>query len=418
MRPLTMLRISPAVWCGPFLLAVVLMLVRSSLSEVTDVYGPALTAKGTLAVLILAPACAAGAAWEGGRLRRAGWMGQPHVRSRLTVALVAVAPVLAVGLAVQAAAVAVPLAASGAGPDVPLALLAPGVIAAHTLLGFALGTLLPTAVAAPAALLGVYAWMAVPPALEPLWLRHLTGYVDGCCAADEVPAPRALAGALIVAGGVAGTAALLLRARPRPAGRLLALLPVALALAAGASLVRGMGPDPVADRSGPLACAPGQPRVCMWPEHRARLAEVAGVAAEAGRAWRQLGIVLPREFSERRPGRLPPGVVSFGISQTAPRETVYLELANSLLRASVPACASGDPEYQGWEAMDYLTAWLASAAGLDSEALDHRYGSNPELVRTVRAVRALPAERQRAWAARNLAAVRACGVPPRLEPGP
>ena len=189
-----------------------------------------------------------------------------------------------------------------------------------------------------------------------------------------------------------------------------------LAFGLGALLVRGLGPDPVIEReAAALVCASGQPRVCVWPEHRGRLEEVAALAAQADAAWRQLGLAVPSEFSERRPAALPPGAGAFRISRESRPGDIVVSLAYGLLPPP-PRCALvGTAPYPGGAAARYVTAWLADAAGLPRAELGERFG--PDVLATVAAVRAMPSARQQAWLERNVAALRACEVEPWLEPG-
>lgn len=300
-------------------------------------------------------------------------------------------------------------------PDPRVLVVACAVVAAQALLGFAIGVRVPPVVAVPAVLLGGYAWIVLPIALEPLWLRHLTGAYLACCDVSTDLAPQAIAGSVVVVGGLVGTAGLLMR-RGFAALRLaLAVAPTVLAFGVGAFLVHGLGHDPVVDRRAALACSSGQPRVCVWPEHRGRLEEVSTIAAQATEAWRKGGGTVPSEFSEQRPAALPPGASSFGISLASGRGDIVVSLAQSLLPPP-PQCAFGrtDP-YYGVKAIPYVRAWLAAAVGLPPAELEQRF--RPAVLSTVAAVRALPVEQQRAWLERNLAALKACGVQPQLEPG-
>lgn len=414
----SVLRGSPAVWLSPLLVALAVLATSSTTIALTlpEPYPLALTSAGASSVFLVAPVCAAWAAWEGGRLRRAGWFTLPHARSPIVIALVALAPALVVGLVAIAAAVAVRFLGAGAValPDLRVVAKTVAVITAHALLGFAVGVNVPVVIAVPTVLLVDYGWMVLPIALEPLWLRHLNGTWISCCALHTDLAPQAFAGAVVVAAGFAATAVLLLR-QPLDAARLaLALAPLVLAFGTGGFLVHRLGPDPTVDRKATLVCSSGQPRVCVWPEHRGRLAEVAAVAVQADQAWRRFGIAVPAEFSEQR-SALPPGTSSFGISLETPRSGIVASLAYSLL-PPLPQCAlTGTAPFPGGRARGYVVAWFADVAGLPRAELVRRFG--PSILGTIDAVRSLPEDRQWAWLERNLAASGACGVPPRLEPG-
>lgn len=414
---LTLLRISPAVWLSPFLTLLAIAYANTLPVATRDPYPLALTAAGAWTVALIAPVCAACAAWEGGRLRRAGWFALPHVRPTAVVALMWLLPVLVVGFAALAAAIVVKLVGAGGvmAPDPRVLAVACAVVAAQALLGFAIGVRVPPVVAVPAVLLGGYTWIVLPIALEPLWLRHLTGAYLACCDVSTDLAPRAIAGSVVVAGGLAGTAGLLMR-RDFDAPRLvLAIAPTVLAFGVGAFLVHGLGHDPVVDRRAALACSSSLPRVCVWPEHRGHLEEVSEIAGQTTEAWRRVGGTVPSEFSEQRPASLPPGARSFGISVAAARGDIVVSLVQSLLPPPPPCAFARTDPYYGARAAPYVGAWLATAVGLPPAELERRF--RPAVLGTVAAVRALPLDQQRAWLERNLAALNACGVQPQLEPG-
>lgn len=409
----TVFRIIPAVWIAPVLLVLAIIYAGAAPTR-SEPYPPALTAAGAFTLFIIAPVCAACAAWEGGRLRRPGWFTQPHVRSTITVALSSLMPVLVVGLLAISAAVTFKLLEAGATiPDVRILVVAFAVVVAHILLGFALGLKLPSVVAVPAILVLDYAWMVLPPALEPLWLRHLTGDLSSCCSVSTDLAPRASGAALVVACGLAGTALVLMSRHLNAIRVALAFVPVLLGMGVGVMLVRGMGPDAVVPRDASiLVCSSGQPQVCVWPEHRARLMEVSEIVTGAANAWRQVGIPVPTQFRDR--SSLSPGERTFGFSLEADRHVILNSLAYSLL-PPFPKCAiEGTEPWLGGDAENYVLAWLDATAGMSGSELANRF--EPNVIRTVAKVRALPSDQERAWFERNVAALRRCDLPPQLQP--
>jgi hypothetical protein len=177
--------------------------------------------------------------------------------------------------------------------------------------------------------------MVLPIAVEPLWLRHLTGVWFTCCQVSTTLAPAAISGAFVVAAGLSGMALFLLRI-PLSAQRLiLSATPLVVAFSIGAALVRDLGPDPVVPRSSSvLVYSLGQPRICLWPEHRERLEEVVAITTEASVAWQEFGISVPTEFSEQEQQALPTDSRSFGISQDSQHGDILYSLAYSLLPSS------------------------------------------------------------------------------------
>lgn len=413
MRSMTLLRISPATWCGP-ILVVLAAAYTTVLSGTSDPYPLALTAEGAFTAFLVAPVCAACAAWEGGRLRRAGWASLPHVRSPLRIAMTSLAPVIAVGWLAISTAVLYTLRTARvvAVPDLRVMAATFVVVTAHALLGFAIGVRFSTVVAVPAVLLIDYGWMVLPHALEPVWLRHLNGSDTwlSCCSVATDVAPQALVGTLIVALGLAGTASMLLCARH--AVRRLAVVPAVLALSLGAVLVQGLGYDAVVPRDpAALVCSAGQPRVCVWPEHRDRLAEVTAIASTAASRWREADIGVPTEFSER--STLSLGDRSFGFSVQSRPSDILNALAYSLL-PPVPQCALAG-RTEPYIAADLVHAWLVEVAGMPDDEITKRFG--PDVSRAVAAVRSLPLRQQRVWLKHNHTALQTCDVAPQLEPG-
>jgi len=413
----TAARLSPAFWASPILALLAILFVQGSIAT-PDPYPIALTTAGASSILLVAPVCAACAAWEGGRLSRAGWFALPHVRPQVVVALTAITPTLAVGMAVVSAAVVVTLLREGivALPDLRVLGAAYAILGAHALIGFAIGAATPVVVAAPAVLLAGYAWMAMPAAVEPLWLRHLTGAWEGCCGVAEDLAPRAVIGAVVLAVGLAGSALLLMR---RPADGLvllLAPLPVAVGFVAGLLVVRGLGAYPVVGRDpSALVCAAGPPRVCVWPEHRERLAETAAIAEDLVAAWGATGIDVPAAFTEQLPPALPPDTRSFGIWSGADHSEIAAALSYGML-PPVPECAiKGQSRYPGGAAAPYVEAWFLAHAGAVAD--DARARFPPRVSAILSGVLSLPVDRQLIWLDRNLSALGSCGVEPELDPG-
>jgi hypothetical protein len=298
-------------------------------------------------------------------------------------------------------------------PDLRIVIMTFAIIAAHTLLGFAIGLHVRPVVAVPAVLLVDYGWMTLPRVLEPPWLRHLNGaWIAGFGVGIDV-ALVAIAGTVVVAGGLAGTAIFLLRRHIDVPRYILAVMPTVLAFIIGTALVRGLGYDPFVPRNASLlVCSSTQPRVCVWPEHRARLEEVSEIASDAAKRWQKVSITVPSEFSERT--SLSPDERSFSFNLASQRSDIIGSLAYSLL-PTYPACTLDEPPpYPGAPfAEEYIFAWLAATAGMPQADLATR--ANPDALSTVAMVQSLPSDRQQSWLKQNLAAWQSCKWPPRVE---
>lgn len=70
----TFFRRSAAIWLSPAVLFLIVYFANESPRPASTIYPLALTVTGASEVFLIAPFCAACAAWEGGRLRRAGWL--------------------------------------------------------------------------------------------------------------------------------------------------------------------------------------------------------------------------------------------------------------------------------------------------------------------------------------------------------
>ncbi len=414
----SILRISSAVWVAPILIPIVLYYASSYPPATFEPYTLALSAAGEFTVAIAVPVCAACAAWEAGRLRRAGWYPLPHVRSPLAIALSALAPVVALGWLSITIAVLYRLLGAGlvAVPDLRILAVAFVLFVAHSLLGFAIGVRLPPVVSVPSVLVVIWCWMALPPALEPLWIRHLTGDLSACCDLSSDLAPRAVAGSVIVAAGLGVSAVLLVRQRLDLLRFALAVASVLVAFGLGTRVVYGMGPYPAVPRSpSALVCSSGVPRVCIWPEHRERLKQAERIIGEVIQRWRVHGIRAPREFSEQSPDQLPSGTGSFMITSESRPGDIVDTLAYGML-PPYPACALADTSYYtGQAARDNAYAWLAYTAGVSRDRIASEI--SPGALHTIEMVRAMPRDSQLAWLHRNLAHSLDCGAPPRLGSG-
>lgn len=418
MRLATVVRAQPAVWLLPALLVLGAIYVANYQAGTSDPYALAFAAAGQVVIGFVAPIVAGLGAWEARRLRTSGVWGGPHVRSHVAIAADALWPVIAVGATVVVACMAFKMAVGGTAPipDAALITLVVLVIAAHSVAGFALGLRLAAVVAVPAALMVSFLWMAFPRALEPVWIRHLTGSVM-CCRLQDQLAPEALAGAASVALGLLLAGGLLASQRTPGRSAVSAIVALSIGGAVGAIFVNGLGPYAVKPRDGTeLTCRSDQQvRVCVWPEHTSRLERLTGLAKEASMAWERAGLVT-QTFSEDAsdPAR---GRLDFTL--TANDEDLLVSLALSAL-PTFPACAETAP-YPGYDAVDPTLAWLVSLAGMSDDGLRQRFGeaSDPDQPAPVDVVAALAAAdeaTQRAWLARNIEAIRSCDIQPASTP--
>lgn len=242
--------------------------------------------------LVLAPVAVALGVWQGGRerRRRIGELLASTPRPRWQPLVLAWASLTLgcwLGLLVVVAAGAVlvaPVATYAGGGWWWLLAVALVALAATTAGGIALGRVAPFWVAAPVAMIGLYAlqvyahdtfgprglrWLVPILAVYDAWGHHLSGWIH-------------LRQALWF-GGVAATVLVLTAARRR----WLAILPAAVAVVGAAPFLSGppgygWQPDPVATE---LVCTEDEPQVCLPREEAFLLDEVTPAAREALRRF-------------------------------------------------------------------------------------------------------------------------------------
>ena len=397
----TSLRVMPAFW---FALPIVL-LAGGYVTALypSDHYGLGATAMGTGALPFVAGFVAATAAWEGARLRRSVWW-SPAVRSRLEIAAWAVLPSVVIGVVAMLAAIAVLLVRSGATmPDLTLIAVGTLDLVAWAAVGFAAGILLPVPVAVPVGILLPFVWLAFVPAMDPVWLRHITGMFRDCCGLNEAMAPAAVWASVLADLGFIAAAAVLV------AGRLASLragasaLALALPLAAGVALVAGMTYAPVVPRDPALLdCRESSGlTLCVWPEHAPEADVLLSTAVAVRGRWAAAGIQSPAVITEAHRSTAPAGSLPVLFSGAAPDDVITV-LAGGLVPA-VPDCEMGST---GGIAVPWLGAWYAAAGGMSSGRLEEGFGSTWNMggttldpLPTVDALWKVSVEARRAWAA-------------------
>ena len=316
-------RAGSAVITAPLLLVIVALYVSSDyVAGDLDGYWTAAIAKAASALIFIAPVTAACAAWEAGRLRRAKIGAGTPTRNGWQIAAATLAPVILLGFLALAAALAVAglqMDSPPGSPDVRIIASAGVIVYAHAVVGYAVGMWLPAVAAVPVVLVGDYLWNVYPPAMEPLWLRHLTRPASGCCMNTFAADPGGIGAPALLALGLAALAIAAAAASghtPR-LGNLLRFVPyVGAALAAtaavattagGVSLVDKLGPDAIQARPvSEQVCADSQgTRVCVWPEHAPRLTETARTVRTAVEGLRLVGVTSPDVIAEsvQKPSR-------------------------------------------------------------------------------------------------------------------
>ena len=404
-------RHNAALWVSPFLLLISLYYAHNILPATPVFYPLAITNAAAWTLAISAPVLAACAAWEGGRIHQSNWFVLPHVRSVAAFVFVHVIPIIIVGTATLILTVIYKFLALGrlGMPDLRVIALATIVIAALSLLGFAIGVWSPPVISVPTVFIATWCWMALTPAMSPLWVRHLTGSFSGCCSLSTDIPPRAFAGSLLMASGFVVSSIILFQHSWRRSRFALAAIPTVLLFSAGAALVHGMGPNAVVPRSASnLVCQPGNPSVCLWREHQSRLDDVSLIATNVAINWKDAGVPVPSKFTEQWQKDNNKNERSFLIALNANNSEIVVDLTNAVIPL-FPACAQHGP-WPGGQVQNAVRVWLAEDAGVVPTSLDHQF--NPRDLAIASSVHELPIAQQRAWIRQNLAALQSCTVQP------
>lgn len=378
-----------------------------------DYYGLARIAQAASAAGVIVPLCAGLAAWEGTRLQRGAVAFLAPVRSELRIGLRGLAPIGILAAICFGVATALMLAS---GPTIRLAdfsvLLVPAaVVTGHCALAYAAGRLMPAVFAVPLAVLCSWLWIVYPISIEPVWVRHLTGYLNTCCDTSTVLSSGAFFAPILLSIAACAAAGILLLTRLRRWQRgAVALAVMAAILAASVSLVDDLGSEPVAARPATdLWCTGHAPRICLWPEHRDEAAAVARRARLIKAHLAAAGVASPGMVSES--GREDAEGWIIGVAPGADDAALDATLIEGLL-PPFPRCANGPRPYPGGKAYWPLVLWLARTAGTSTERF--RWSVTDAERHEAAVVERAPRDRRIAWYRANVRAVAACGPKPQF----
>jgi hypothetical protein len=385
---------------------VVALYVRSVIADV-DGYGTAALARALSSVFVIAPSACATAAWRGSVLRRAAVRSLAPVRSAIALAWRELRLIVFAGWSLLALAVVVGLVSAmplASLPGVRLLAVSLSIVVAFSVLGFGFGSTVSQYVAVPVALVVPYLWFVFPPAFEPLWIRHLTGFMQTCCLLSERVAPGAIVAPIVVAGGLAccGIALASQASEHRWRDRSAAILVLVGTVFVASRLVIGLGADPTTARpASDLVCRRRMLVVCVWPENRRRITDVAHAATDVRRGLEQLGISIPPKVTEGPAGR---GDWVFGMRPS----TSDVDLRVGLVASLVPhpdRCKPGGGRPQPGDE-DPLIGWMALRVGVSWDDLQTRFAD--EDLSALQHVRGLPEKEQRRWASDQLTSLGRC----------
>ncbi|WP_435299132.1 DUF7224 domain-containing protein [Timonella sp. A28] len=291
-------------WCIPLIVFTVLYAHSQTLYGFVPGYADSTVASTTVGMVFAVPVVSAIAAWDMARLVRGKVFLPLWQRSKVNIVILALFPAVLLGIStIFAAFVGVALGGSPQITGRALTGLIPYVasVFAGVSIGALFGRYLSNWLASTLVLVGGYVWFAYPPALEPGWIRSLTGYQSMCCgASSQFIALTWVVPTLICVGIIVATV-------PWVFGKvyslkfLMAGFSVAIVTAGflGASyLAKPYGMYLSADRTDPLVCAQYSVEVCVWPENVVLLDSAQHDIDAAVNTLVKSGIDIPHTITE------------------------------------------------------------------------------------------------------------------------
>jgi hypothetical protein len=394
------LRRSAAPWVILPAALFVYLYMQSAVSTVPSHYGIESGESTIYALATIAPAVAACAAWDSGRMRRIHHMLTTSARSRWSLMLFIGAPATALGAALLVLAVVLARINTGVFPSGAgwTALAHVIVIPAEwAVIGWYIGGRLPRSIAAPAAAALCWAWLTMPHAMSNAWLRHLGGFIDGTSTITDVHRPEIYFVPWIFTGCLVAVAWLLTRTGSRriflPAGAGAA----AAALLVGHAAVSGWGfGNPTTVRAIDSVCSGTVPQICVPPEYRSYIPQIRHSTQGPLSALVAAGVTRPKRMEVLSPSvKLAPGVWRLHWSLPAVHQQAQYHTAADVMAISAvegTAAQHGKQSCGGPSAPELV--WATAVAGNKDEV---RKGTDPQLWGLVGPVLDKPVKQQSAW---------------------
>lgn len=413
MRLTTMLRASSVKWPAAPLLIMVWWLSADISRGTIPAYWPDGTSVTAYCLFVIAPVCAACAAWEAGRLRKGRIATLAPVRNRYLIYAQALVPVAALGLAavvVSLTAVRLTMGSALGWPTPSVLGMIAVLVAAHIVIGFAAGNTLPRLLAPAIVLVADYLWIALPPTFNAMWVRHLTGHLEtGISVAEDIN-PTSLLAPVVLAGGLAAGIVLASAVgRRRLLGALLGTACAASACVLAYSLVSDWGPSaPITTRAGAMECEGSTPQVCVPRELAPNIPTLQRAAADVLPKLQAAGIEEPQKLSYvSRATKTDERTWPLYVSPFMTDDDARASIAEAAL-PPLPDCLANTDAYVGEPRS--LHIWLALAAGVGPETVTNAYG--PDALDQIASVRKLAPSDQAAWFHRNVALLKRCAPAP------
>ncbi|MBA2949276.1 hypothetical protein [Streptomyces himalayensis] len=418
MRLRTSLRASCALWALPFAIALSLFYYFAANSTAPPNalhFAPAITSAPILPLYAIAYAFAGSlATWESGRLRSAGIWALSPARSRYRVAAHALLPVLGTSWIVLILPTTLALVQYTTFPTLDsLRLLAMAILvcAGHAVLGFAIGMRVSHVIAAPIVAATIWVMVAFSWAVDPPWLRHVSGQYPTDLMFGEVPSLISLTPHILLTWGIAAGVSLLWLPLRSGLARITLGFAIALAGPVGAyEIARDWSYNPpLTVGQAEMACLGESPKVCMPEATASHLPKVRRDVVSVLNGLEAAGIntspvvitdrVVDGRFSRpstAKSWRLP-------LTAAAERGSVRFQTLGAAVRfpCTRPDFAAARPAML-WAAevthlSDSYRKWVSQQG---EPATDDTAGSWADTQKVVAKTRLLPVEQQAQWFAK------------------
>lgn len=242
----------------------------------------------------------------------------------------------------------------------------------YALLGFALGSHLRLIIAAPLAVLTPYLLVAFPPAMEPVWLRHLFLISSNCCTVAQVLSLRAVGANMLLSASL-GCLLLWLAGKrfgaALPTGGAVTATSV-IGLVAALGLAHGLSATAVDARGSGMKCsATSGFELCLWPEHESGRPQARALLARVREADPSARVATARRLTEAFAPTSTDGVLS--LEPAAQPSTSRGEVLGSLAPRPTAQCLESvrqsrraDRELY-WSVNTFVGAWWAQRIGAE-----------------------------------------------------
>lgn len=389
----TLLRAGSMRWAAPFIAFLTLFyyFVGESVPlEEYRGYAPSLISEPLTTLYALAYAVAAAlAVWESGRLRASGVWALAPARSRFSVATNAVFPAVVLSWLVILVPAGLSLARAGTLPtlgSLRFPVVALVVCVAYSVIGFSVGLKLPRVIAAPITAVVVWVCVAFTRAIQPYWIRHMSGQYAGL-GFGELPSFISLVPPILFVGGIAtAISSMWLPFRNKQLAAALSCAVCFTSVISGYEIAKSWGhAPPLVSGQAPMSCLGRTPEVCM-PEVVSE--DLADVQEEAESV---LG-TLSEKGALDAPSKVTDQLASGRFWKKSSAEEWYIPLTSAVERGSVRYQVMLEAVRFPCERPDPATAhaallWAASVTG----QVD---GYEKRTVATIRSEKAQRAEKQ------------------------